>query len=130
VCPPSYRARATTAAMSRSSIGSVSAHQNWAFDANSPGRMIVDSRPAAAIRRSTSAWKRASGFGYWKNGCGVLCGEERKTTRRVCEGRRSTIVGAVPGGAVQRRETAPMPCSAASSDSGTEVARHDLDGRR
>ena len=30
------------------------------------------------------------GFGCWKNGCGVRCGEERKTTRRVWAARRST----------------------------------------
>jgi len=59
------------------------AHQSSAFDANIPGRMIVAARPAAAIRRSMSAWRTARGFGCWKNGCGVRCGEERKTTRRA-----------------------------------------------
>ena len=59
------------------------------------------------------------GFGCWKNGCGVRCGEERKTTRRACDARRSTTAGAVAGGAVQTRKTAPTPCSPASSDSGT-----------
>ena len=59
------------------------------------------------------------GFGCWKNGCGVLVRRGEKTTRRACDARRSTTAGAVAGGAVQRRKTAPTPCSAASSDSGT-----------
>jgi hypothetical protein len=59
------------------------------------------------------------GFGCWNNGWGVWCGAERKTTRRVCVARRSTTAGAVSGGAVQRRKTAPTPSSTASSESGT-----------
>ena len=47
------------------------------FDANIPGRMIVDSSPAAAMSRSISACSTAIGFGCWKNGCGVWCGEDK-----------------------------------------------------
>jgi hypothetical protein len=53
------------------------------LDANIPGRMIVDSSPAAAMSRSISAWSTAIGFGCRKKGCGVWCGDERKTTRRA-----------------------------------------------
>jgi hypothetical protein len=45
--------------------------------------MIVDSSPAAAMSRSIPAWSTVIGFGCWKKGCGVWCGAERKTTRRV-----------------------------------------------
>ena len=48
--------------------------------------MIVDSSPAAAMSRSISACSAAIGFGCWKNGCGVRCGDERKTTRRAWVG--------------------------------------------
>ena len=95
------------------------AHHIRVFEANMPGRMIVDAIPVAATRRSRFAWKTAMGFGCWKNGCGVWCGEERSTTRGTRAARRSMTAGAVAGGAVQRRNTAPTPCSAASSDSGT-----------
>jgi hypothetical protein len=43
--------------------------------------MIVDSSPLAAMSRSIPAWSTAIGFGCWKKGCGVWCGEERKTIR-------------------------------------------------
>src|SRR5437764_11020224 len=46
---------------------------------------------------------------------GVRCGAERKTTRRAWVARRSTTAGAVVGGAVQTRNTAPTPRSPASS---------------
>jgi hypothetical protein len=59
------------------------AHQNNVFDASIPGLMIVDSSPAAAISRSISACSTAIGFGCRKKGCGVWCGDERKTTRRA-----------------------------------------------
>jgi hypothetical protein len=39
------------------------AHQNNAFDANIPGRMIVGSSPATAMSRSMSAWSTAIEFG-------------------------------------------------------------------
>ena len=123
------------AATPRSSTGAVSAapyghrttpparmaapHQNNVFDANIPGRMIVDSSPAAAMSRSISAWTTAIGFGCWKKGCGVWCGEERKTTRGAWAARRSTTAGTVAGGAVQTRKTAPAPLRPTSSDSGT-----------
>ena len=71
------------------------------------------------MSRSMSAWSTAIGFGCWKKGCGVWCGDERKTTRRAWVARRSTTAGAVVGGAVQTRKTAPTPRSPASSDSGT-----------
>jgi hypothetical protein len=45
--------------------------------------MIVDSSLAAAMSRSILAWSIAIGFGCWKKGCGVWCGEERRTTRRA-----------------------------------------------
>ncbi|GLY98880.1 hypothetical protein Acsp02_61340 [Actinoplanes sp. NBRC 103695] len=54
------------------------AHQDSAFDANIPGRMIVDSSPVAAMSRSISACSAAIGFGCRKNGCGVRCGAERQ----------------------------------------------------
>ena len=57
--------------------------QNNEFDANTPGLRIVDSSRAAAMSRSISAWSTAMGFGCRKNGCGVWCGDERKTTRRA-----------------------------------------------
>src|SRR5947209_2280503 len=81
--------------------------------------MIVDSSPAAAMSRSISAWSTAIGFGCWKNGCGVWCGDERNTTRRADVARRSTAAGAVVGRAVQTRKTVLTPLSPASSDSGT-----------
>src|ERR1700674_2262238 len=81
--------------------------------------MIVDWSPAAAMSRSISAWSTAIGFGCWKKGCGVWCGDERKTTRRAKVARRSTTAGAVVGGAVQTRKTALTPRSPASSDPGT-----------
>ena len=96
-----------------------SAHQNSTFDANIPGRMIVDSSPETVINRSISACSTAMGFGCWKKGCGVWCGEERNTIRRALAARRSTTAAAVTGGAVQSRKTAPAPCNPASSDSGT-----------
>src|ERR1700716_1441701 len=61
--------------------------------------MIVDSSPAAAMSRSISAWSTAIGFGCWKKGCGVWCGDERKTTRRAKVARRSTTAVAVVAGA-------------------------------
>jgi hypothetical protein len=83
------------------------------------GRMIVDSSPAAAISRSISACSTAIGFGCWKNECGVWCGDDRNTTRRARAARRSTTAGALAGGTVQTRKTAPTSRSAASSDPGT-----------
>src|SRR5205807_9208369 len=92
---------------------------NNAFDANIPGRMIVDSSPAAAMSRSISAWSTAIGFGCWQKACGAWCGDERKTTRRALVARRSTTAGAVVGGAVQTRKTALTPRSPALSDWGS-----------
>ena len=65
-----------------------------------------------------SACSTAMGFGCWKKGCGVWCGDERKTTRRAWVATRSTTAAAVAGGTVQTRKTALTPRSAASSDSG------------
>ena len=51
--------------------------------------------------------------------------------RRVWVARRSTTAGTVVGGAVQTRKTAPTPRSAGVERfRRSEVARHDLDGRR
>jgi hypothetical protein len=54
---------------------------------------------------SISACIRAIGFGCWKNGCGVLYGADRKTTRRGDDARRSMTAAG-------------------------EIARHDLDPGR
>ena len=71
------------------------------------------------------------GFGCWKNGCGVRCGDERKTTRRACDARRSMTAGAVAGGAVQTRKTAADTLQPGVERFGHgEIARDDLDGRR
>ena len=57
------------------------------FDANIPGRMIVDSSPEAAMSRSMSACSTAIGFGCWKKGCGGLVRRREKddSSRVGCE---------------------------------------------
>jgi hypothetical protein len=121
---PPYGQRATR------ELRIISAHHSSAPDANIPGRMIVDAMPAFAICRSMLACKSAMGFGCWKNGCGVWCGEERKTTRNARDARRSMTAGTLADAAVQTRKTEPTPSSAASSDSGTQIAGDDVDGLR
>ena len=59
------------------------------------------------------------GIRLLEEGVRGLVRDERKTTRRAWVARRSTTAGAVGGGAVQTRKTAPTPRSPASSDSGT-----------
>src|SRR3974390_1348976 len=72
--------------------------------------MIVDWRPAAAMSRSMSAWSTAIGFGCWKKGCGVWCGDERKTTRcpwlARCPTTPAPLAGAAFDGRGQRRRRA------------------------
>ena len=84
-----------------------------------PGRRIVHGTPAPMTGASSSAWKRASGFGCWKKGWGVLWGEESRTIRPARAARRATTAAAVVAGAVQRRNTARTPSRAGSIDSGT-----------
>jgi hypothetical protein len=106
------------------------AHQNNTFEANIPGRMIVDSSPADAMSRSISAWTTAMGLGCWKKGCGGLvrgggkhhaprAGRETLGHRRSSRGRRDPD---------QEDGTDPAQCRIKRSGHG-QVAGDDLNVR-
>ena len=61
--------------------------------------------PAVAMSRSIPAWSTAIGFGCWKKGCGVWCGDERR--RPAARGSRDARqrAGAVAGGRALRNRT-------------------------
>jgi hypothetical protein len=68
---------------------------------------------------SMSAWSAAMGLGCRKNGCGVWCGDDRKTTRWTLRARRATTAETVAGLAAQTRNTASTPTSAGANESGS-----------
>ena len=74
------------------------------------------------------AWSAAMGLGCRKNGCGVWCGDDRKTTRWTLRARRATTAETVAGPAAQTRNTTSTPASAGVNESGSvEIPDDDLD---
>jgi hypothetical protein len=58
------------------------------------------------------------GLGCRKKGCGVWCGDDRKTTRWTLRARRATTAETVAGPAAQTRNSASTPASAGVNESG------------
>src|SRR6185437_3447352 len=61
-----------------------------------PGsKRITDGSPDVASSRSMLAWSAAMGLGCRKNGCGVWCSDDRKTTHSYCATQEQVGHGAV-----------------------------------
>jgi hypothetical protein len=77
------------------------------------------------------AWSAAMGLGCRKNGCGVWCGDDRKTTRETLRARRATTAETVAGPAAQTKEDRLDPGQRRRQRIGGRESREDdLDAGR